>query len=188
MSIMNLLSNTSEQAASAESTPPKPVQNKAAPELARQPLRPMERKYVPPPAASNHYDADATDSDSEEVRTMMMPNGNKGLPPGYQRAPNIDDDVDMERTDSDESVGDHDEERAQYMMKIRKRQLELEEVEAQRRKVRVNFICRITSFANSLKSVGECCSRKVCTNHSPAMDNKVAIVRGKSSMPVRWIR
>lgn len=140
MSIMNLLSNTSEQAAAAESTAPKPVQSKVAPELPRQPPRPqMERKYVPPPAASNHYDADATDSDSEEVRTMMVPNGSKGLPAGYQRVANVDNDVDMERTDSDESVGDFEEEREQYMMRIRKRQLELEEVEAQRRKVRARF-------------------------------------------------
>lgn len=142
MSIMNLLSNTSEQAASAEPPVPKLAHPKAAPESSRQPPRSqVERKYVAPPAASNHYDADATDSDSEEVRSLMVPNGSKGpSASAYYKAPVIDNDVDMERTDSDDSVGAFEEEREQYMMRIRKRQFELEEVEAQRRKVRFQFI------------------------------------------------
>lgn len=84
--------------------------------------------------AYNPYDADATDSDHEPV--YQQPGVKK---PGFRDFKYHDSmklDQNMEGSDSDEDSDEFITERKRYMENFRKRQIELEEMETQKRKVR----------------------------------------------------
>ena len=84
------------------------------------------------PANSHAYDADATDSDHEPVYQQPIKN------PGfrdfkYHDLMNLN--QTMDETDTDEDSDEFIAERKQYMENSRKRQIVLEEIETQKRKV-----------------------------------------------------
>lgn len=140
MSISALLMDEPGPAKPPQSSPTRlspPVKRKAVPEKLQRPVQEAASVAMSPQKSAAHgaayqHDDDVTDSETES--TSMALNGHK---PRYQyhNSANADYDVDMERTDSDISNISLEEERMKWMRNVRKRQMELEEIEMQRRKV-----------------------------------------------------
>jgi hypothetical protein len=98
----------------------------------------VNSRPVAAPTYTHTYDADATDSDHEP---MYQPPGNKksaAAANGFRDFKYHDSmqlDHNMDATDTDEDSDEFQAERIEYLKNVRKRQLELEEQEARKRKV-----------------------------------------------------
>jgi hypothetical protein len=100
----------------------------------------VNSRPVAAPTYTHTYDADATDSDHEP---MYQPPANKksaaaAAAAGFRDFKYHDSmqlDHNMDATDTDEDSDEFQAERIEYLKNVRKRQLELEEQEVQKRKV-----------------------------------------------------